>query len=450
MAWVFGLYGFLDSTASTEHRISELVQMIIFSARRIEGNLGYALAQKNNHGISEVTGLRTVALLFPKARGAQLWRHRAKQLLESQARELIYKDGAFAQHSANYHRVMLQDYLWSVALGRLNGESFAPDVVQRLRSCCAFLHALQQGREGEVPLYGQCDGSLILALNDCSIRDFRPVIQAASVLFEGKRAYESGPWDEDLFWLGLAGSPEVEPGPKNGDGQAEPRSLVVLSSKSSAALVLRHEYRHRPSQADLLHVDLWHGGENVLLDPGTFSYNEAPPWDNPLAHSAFHNAPTVDGLDSMERFGKFLWLPWARARETKRQDELQVRYREFTHNGYERLASPVRVRRGIIVADDGVHSRHRRAVECGAAPVRAAVAVSRSPVHLGLRTRVACLSRSLQASSRWRGNPFPPKKRSAWSGRIRSLRGAGLVPPTIRKSLLCRFGRKPAQAIGCA
>ncbi len=100
-------------------------------------------------------------------------------------------------------------------------------------------------------------------------------------------------------------------------------------------------------------MDLWHGGENVLLDPGTFSYNEAPPWDNPLAHSAFHNAPTVDGLDSMERFGKFLWLPWARARETKRQDELQVRYREFTHNGYERLASPVRVRRGIIVADDG-------------------------------------------------------------------------------------------------
>ncbi len=152
MAWVFGLYGFLDSTASTEHRISELVQMIIFSARRIEGNLGYALAQKNNHGISEATGLWTVALLFPKARGAQLWRHRAKQLLESQARELIYKDGAFAQHSANYHRVMLQDYLWSVALGRLNGESFAPDVVQRLRSCCAFLYALQQGRDGEVPL----------------------------------------------------------------------------------------------------------------------------------------------------------------------------------------------------------------------------------------------------------------------------------------------------------
>ena len=35
----------------------------------------------------------------------------------------------------------------------------------------------------------------------------------------------------------------------------------------------------RPSQADALHLDLWHRGVNLLRDAGTFSYNaEGAEW----------------------------------------------------------------------------------------------------------------------------------------------------------------------------
>ena len=42
-----------------------LARFVVATGRRIAANLGYALSQKNNHGVSECIGLITVALLAP-------------------------------------------------------------------------------------------------------------------------------------------------------------------------------------------------------------------------------------------------------------------------------------------------------------------------------------------------------------------------------------------------
>ena len=56
MAWCFGLYGLLDSPATTAERVAMLGQMIAVSGERIAANFDYALSQRNNHGISEALG----------------------------------------------------------------------------------------------------------------------------------------------------------------------------------------------------------------------------------------------------------------------------------------------------------------------------------------------------------------------------------------------------------
>ena len=121
LAWCFGLYGFLDARTTTAERVAALAQMVAVSGRRIEAVLGYALSQRNNHGISEGVGLWTIGLLFPELRTAARWRDRGRQVLEDLGRALIYEDGSFAQHSVNYHRLMLHDYLWAIRLGDLHG-----------------------------------------------------------------------------------------------------------------------------------------------------------------------------------------------------------------------------------------------------------------------------------------------------------------------------------------
>lgn len=351
MAWCFGLHGFLNAEATTARRVSSLAQMIAVSGARIEANLDYALSQHNNHGISEGVGLWTIGALFPELGKAGQWKKTGRQVLEDLGRELIYDDGAFSQHSANYQRLMLHDYVWALRLGEILNQPFSSELKERVAKAGDFLYQIQDDASGQVPYYGQNDGALILPLNNCDYQDFRPVIQATQYLCEGTRRYESGPWDEDLLWLfgtDAVKSPVVHE--QRSDLQADAGGYYTLRGEDGFAFVRCGGFHHRPSQADMLHVDLWRRGENIAIDAGTYSYNAPEPWNNPLAHTAYHNTVTVDDLDQMDRAGRFLWLPWLRARlrYLKKSAGGHLAYWEGEHDGYRRLKSPVTHRRAIV------------------------------------------------------------------------------------------------------
>ena len=373
MAWCFGLYGFGASTASTPTRLAMLAQMIAVSGLRIESNIGYALSQRNNHGLSEAMGLWTIGALFPEFIYSQRWAVRGKQLLESQAVELIYDDGAFSQHSMNYHRVMLHDYIWSIRLGDVLEQPFSGSLRDRIGKAGEFVYQLQDELTGRVPCYGQDDGALILPLNNLGYRDYRPVVQAAHFLATGRRRYDAGPWDEDLLWLFGISSVSMQThrddglnignsAPSQTDSVSElevtPRSdfdapvggYVTIRATGGYAVTRAATFRHRPAQADMLHVDIWWRGENIVIDPGTYSYNAPPPWNNPFAHTSFHNTVTVDGKDQMDRASRFLWLPWLKSQSYGRNVPCQgdASCWNGEHDGYRRLSDPVTHRRGLV------------------------------------------------------------------------------------------------------
>jgi hypothetical protein len=355
MAWCFGLYGFLFAPSTSPERVASLAQMIAISGRRVEANIDYALSQHNNHGISEGVGLWTIGSLFPEFDSAERWRDAGRRVLESQGRELIYGDGSFAQHSANYHRLMLHDYLWAIRLGEISGQPFSRELKERVGAASRFLYQIQDESSGRVPNYGQNDGALILPLSNCDYQDFRPVVQAAEYMSKSKRLYLSGPWDEELLWLfGPDAVNAPADAPKRDDLRAEAGGYYTLRSKSGFVFVRCASFRHRPGQADMLHADVWWRGQNVALDAGTYSYNAAAPWNNALAHTHHHNTVTVDDSDQMDRAGKFLWLPWLRGRllHYRKSAAGFLSYWEGEHDGYERLRFPVVHRRAILGLGD--------------------------------------------------------------------------------------------------
>lgn len=356
IAWCFGLYGVLTAPATTPERVANLAQMIAVSGERIASNLGYALSQRNNHGISEGAGLWTIGVLFPELRAARRWRERGRAVLESQANELIYDDGAFSQHSVNYHRLMLQDYLWAIRVGDSTGHPLSYTLRDRVRRAASWLYQVQDHISDGTPCYGHNDGALVLPLNNCDYTDYRPVVQAVHFLCTGTRCYSEGPWDEDLLWLfgpkALA-APIVRP--RRVDLRADSGGYYTLRDAESFAFVRCAAFRDRPSHADLLHVDLWWRGENIALDAGTYSYNAPAPWSNTLAETGYHNTVTVDELNQMERPATFLWLPWAHGRVgfDQRDHGGSLAYWEGQHDGYQRLRAPVTHRRGILRLGNG-------------------------------------------------------------------------------------------------
>ncbi len=354
MAWCFGLFAFRSVPCSTPERVARVAAMVAVHADRITRTLHYARSQKNNHALSEAAGLWTAGILFPEMKRAALWRHLARRTLEREVPRQFYPDGSYIQHSTNYHRMALQLVLWVLRLGELNGQPLSTEVRDAFARGVEWLDAMVDAATGEAPNLGWNDGSSVLPLDSCAFRDCRPVLQAAHFLLERRRCFAPGPWDEPLLWLfgreAVATSPQqplptaLTPLQNFSDG-----GYCVLRGDNSRGIMRAATFRHRPSHADQLHLDLWFQGINIAQDAGTYLYNAPPPWDA-LAGAAVHNTVTVDGQDQMIRGGRFLWLDWSRGRVLRHQCTPQGLLCEAEHDGYARV---------------GV--RHRRSLACIAA-----------------------------------------------------------------------------------
>ena len=324
---VVSAYFALVSAKATGPEQKKQVENLLFeSAKRIESNIGYALSQKNNHGISEAAGLFTAGLLLIQSK----WTKKGKSLLERQAKELIYEDGSFSQHSANYHRLMLQVYLWAIQLGRANCVDFSHKMIARIRLAGQWLKALHDPLTGRMPNLGSNDGALVFPVTECDYLDYRPTIQAVGAVVDGEKWIDSGPWDGFAEWLGAeirdqkseVRDQKTESTSRDQNAYKTKNTVIDLKifkdggyavlTRKNTKLIYRcpESFRHRPAQCDLLHVDLWHDGINLFRDGGTYSYNCEPPWQDYFKSVQAHNTVQFDDHDQMPKISRFLYGKW--------------------------------------------------------------------------------------------------------------------------------------------
>jgi hypothetical protein len=347
LAWSFALLGLLDAPATTDARVAMLVEMLAAHGERIEANIGFALSQKNNHGVNEALGLFTIGTLFPMLGGAARWERRGRALLEREARRQFYGDGAYVQHSLNYHRLVVQSYAWALALAERAGRPFSNELRGRYARSVRFLYQLTD-ESGRAPNYGSNDGAQLFRLDACEFEDYRPALALGFWAAERRRVLEPGPWDEPMVWL-FGGEPleaPVRPVERERLAAGE-GGYYTVRGPQTWAFVRCCEYRDRPAQADMLHVDLWWRGHNLVADPGTYSYNSPAPWNNGLARTGVHNAIAIDGLDQMERGPRFTWFGWTTGRVIRHGEALF----EGEHDGYQRRLG-VRHGRTVELVDD--------------------------------------------------------------------------------------------------
>lgn len=299
----------LGQARSTERCLLDAVALHL---ARIEPTVGYAKAQDNNHGTSEAAGLY-IGGSWLEANGmpaGRRWKALGLRLLEGRVARLIGTDGSFSQYSTNYHRVLLDTLSMTETWRRHLGlPAMSSRFRQRAALASEWLRTMVDPGTGDVPITGANDGARLLPLTDTGYRDYRPSVQLAAALFQGRRAWAAqGSWDLPLAWLGIEDDLPVSP--PAGSQAFDDGGFAVLRKGGAMALLRYPRFRFRPSQADALHVDLWKDGRNLLGDAGTFGYN-APAKD--LAYfpgTAAHNTVAFDERDQMPRLGRFLFGRW--------------------------------------------------------------------------------------------------------------------------------------------
>ncbi len=252
---------------------------------------------------------------------------------------MIYRDGGYLQDSHNYHRVAMQIYLWATAFMRGNGEQPPRAWIAAMERSLDFLLAHQNDTDGRLPNFGANDGSNPLVLTTTDFSDFRPILQALSVATRAERIYPPGPWDETAVWLF---------GPKVLEMPARVARKASISFAASGYHVLRGTEANsfcafrcgsildRFAQIDMLHLDVWWRGENVLADAGTYLYNGPARWHSHFLRTESHNTVQMDGRDQMPHVRQFKTLYRTQARLLRFDDTPEWAICEGEHYGYLR------------------------------------------------------------------------------------------------------------------
>ena len=314
----------------SQQRLVQLSASIYEHVRRVLPTLGYARSQHNNHILSESLFLILAGdALAGIDAAAQGWVQLGEREFTRAILQQVEDSGIYSQHSANYHRMMLQLALLYQARANSLGIDLPVQIKNKLAAATKWLIAQLDSVSGQVPNLGHNDGTLLLPFGCTDFRDYRPTAQAAARGFLGTPCLPPGEWDELSLWLGLEGLQSHQP-------LAEFSSPAVhkVGSDTHWGTLRAVYFKHRPAHADQLHADLWWDGMNIARDAGTYTYNLPSPWQNALDCSAVHNTITVNEVDQMTRVSRFLWLDQAQAKWCSAPSQYSV---TASHNGYRQF-----------------------------------------------------------------------------------------------------------------
>ncbi len=296
---------------------SQLLHLINVHLKRIAPTISYAIGQNNNHGTSEAAALFTG--------GNFLFRHGyitnnsyeklGRKWLENRAFHLFSDDGAFSQFSVIYHRLALDTYSFCETYRRLFSlQDFSKKMREKLVKAVEWLEILTDFKSGDCPNIGANDGAHLFPVFKNNYREFRPSVQWGSIVFKGHKTYSISSEYDNLFdYLKLdikslgdtySKTEKVILGNKSG--------IFIFRSNAFLLLIRRPVFRYRPAQSDVLHMDLWINGINLLRDAGTFSYNSSDPQKEIYSSPLYHNTISFDSRFQMPKISRFLYGSWAK------------------------------------------------------------------------------------------------------------------------------------------
>ncbi|TCZ66089.1 heparinase II/III domain-containing protein [Roseicella aquatilis] len=278
--------------------------LLALHARRIAATPAYASAQDNNHAVSEAAGLLACGLLLAD----RVLARQGAGRLAAALRRLVAPDGAFAQLSTGYHRLLLDVLAVTEWLRRgLDGPPLPAPAPTRAAAATRWLHRLAEPLTGALPRLGHQDGSAFADLALAGPEDARASVERAARLFCGNSAGLAA--EPGCAWLGLPAGPALPPPPPAWMSEG----VQGWQVDGARALLRTGPLRFRPGQADLLHLDLWDGPLALLRDGGTGAYNppaEAGWWHAHFTGTTAHNTIAFDDEDQMPRLSRFLFARW--------------------------------------------------------------------------------------------------------------------------------------------
>ncbi|MDR4484997.1 MAG: alginate lyase family protein [Nitrospirales bacterium] len=257
-----------------------------------------------NHTIAEAAALVYAGVLFPEMSQAERWRSLGLCLLEKEALHQILPDGGSAEQALWYHRFICDLYGLVVTLLQHHRFPVTNSIVEAFNRSMNFLETFASP-SGRLPQVGDGDNGYALS----------PFLRFSK---------------PDVLWVvGLTTFSESG------------YSIVRSETHICQQLVFDHGSLGMPpcfahGHADALSVIFYCGDQEIMIDPGTYTYTGDAAWRTYFRGTRAHNTVIVDHLDQAVQETAFMWSQPFSARLIHRSlgpDEAAIAIAR--HDGYE-------------------------------------------------------------------------------------------------------------------
>ncbi|MFO7305914.1 MAG: alginate lyase family protein [Gammaproteobacteria bacterium] len=370
------LFGDAEGRAFRDRWLASIFRHV----RWIVGKLS-RFSSANNHLIGESAGVYIASLTWGCWPQMHSWGRMCKDILEREALIQNWEDGGNKEQAFSYQQFVLDFLLLAGLAARAASDDFADSYWERIERMMEFIAAMMDSA-GNVPMVGDADDGYVvrLAPHDGPARDdsratatrlrptvssnYRSLLATGALLFDrADFARKVGQLDDKTRWLlppkrvveferlGSARAPVAarRAFPQSGyyilgSDFDTPEEVWMLVDAGPLGYLSLAAHGHADALSIVLHI----GGEEVLVDPGTYAYHTEPEWRRYFRGTRAHNTVSIDGRDQSTQGGNFMWSRHAVARclHFGAQGSMQRFLGE--HDGYSALREPVEHQREIV------------------------------------------------------------------------------------------------------
>jgi len=341
----------------------------------------------NNHYIADLAGLFIIGLYLHQIGEGERWLNFALKELNAEIDSQVAPDGMHYENSLGYHRLVFEMLFYTHRLGIVNGIDAVRRWEPRLISMAEFTLGMTMP-DRRVPNFGDNDDGLWLSGTPRPPDDHRYLVGLSAAAFgrpdPRSITFSADEIPEDIYWfVGAAAarefhrarnfpqsSPSRLPAAGTIDNISAHHPLIISSGRpstssqvfrSSGMIVLRSDngavlisanpvgtggiggHKHN----DLLSFIFTVGTNEVVIDPGTYTYTGEPNMRNQLRGTGAHNTVMVDGAEQNRFYPRQLF--WVRDDAHPRITHCRFNHSVdrviVEHDGYRRLRGRVLHRR---------------------------------------------------------------------------------------------------------
>lgn len=317
-----------------------------------------------NHFTADASALAWAGLFFDGSADAARWLQAGCSELERELPLQVGADGVDFEASSAYHRLVLELFLFPAIYMKARGRPLPASFREALCAMARFSLAYSRP-DGTCVLWGDADDARTLPFGTQDINDHRYIAGLVALTFDDDALLRDagGPRDEAWWWFGSRADalPADEvPGPCS-TRFADAGVLVMRNDRDHVfidcgpiGLAGRGGHGHN----DCLAFEAVLDGSPLVRDCGAYLYTANFDERNAFRSTAYHNTPQVDG-EEINRFIRpdFLWNMHYDAVPDVRRWHVGEAFDIFegAHAGYQRLPSPVRPCRTIVL-DHRLHA----------------------------------------------------------------------------------------------